>query len=194
MDFWKPLSKLRAIFGYIHTCPPPNILAALWGSNLVISICTVPHTRLYFLFFLSCRREARRYHGAAIHCGWIYRLKVCATVCVCFSGAGPSLPSAWVFHLQPSQKMHCILWADRGGPPTPCTLLTAGLTSTRVHFFCFLPLVLFWCLNGRGVSRQLGHFHVDHDAGGDEYNGLRGDAFQSLTCHCVASTLVSGCV
>ena len=34
MHFWKPLSKLRAIFSYIHTCPPQI-------SNPVISFLTL---------------------------------------------------------------------------------------------------------------------------------------------------------
>ena len=56
--------------------------------------------------FLTCRREARRHHSAVVHCGWIYRLNMCSSVvgvCIHASEAGPSIPSAWVFHLQPSR-------------------------------------------------------------------------------------------
>lgn len=54
------------------------------------------------------------------------------------------------------------------------TLLAAGLTSTRVTF-CFLLLFCFLVLERLRRSRQLGHSHVDHDAGGAQYNGLRND-------------------
>lgn len=58
------------------------------------------------LFFLTCRREARWHHRAVVHCGWICRLNLCFSVvwvCIHASEAGPSIRSAWVFHLQPSR-------------------------------------------------------------------------------------------
>lgn len=64
-------------------------------------------------------------------------------------------------------------------------------TSTRLPFFSFLVFFLHFVfvlvLEQLRGSRQLGRFHVDHDAGGAGYSGLR-DAFQS---HCVASMLKS---
>lgn len=69
------------------------LLAALCGK---IWLCLHGFSHsvflFFFFFFFSCRREARWYHGAAVYCGWIYRLKVCATVCVCAS-LGLVLPS-----------------------------------------------------------------------------------------------------
>lgn len=114
---------------------------------------------------------------------------VCNSVCVCAS-LRPVLPSRLPESSTCSplkNALHPVGWQEEVGPTntmhTPCC-------RAEVHpvNILFSSSVLFWCLNGWGGSRQLGRTHVDHDAGGDEYGGLR-DAFQSPISHCVTSTL-----
>lgn len=153
---------------------------------LLLSQRRASHTLFIFFFLLSCRREAGWYHGAAVYCGWIYRLKKCVWQCVCASlGLVLPFPSAWVFQLQPSTKMHCSPWPDGGGPPTQRTLLAAGLTSTCVHFVFFLFFVsVLERLRGKRAARTISCWSWYRKRW---YDGLR-DAFQSPVSHCVAST------
>lgn len=88
----------RKVFSYMSR------RSCIKKSTLHKLVLTFPH---FFFVFLSCRREARWHHGAALYRGRIHRLK-CVCVCVCvwvhFSGAVPSSPPAWVFHLRPSRN------------------------------------------------------------------------------------------
>ena len=121
-----------------------------------------------------CRREARWYHGAAVDCGWIYRLKECVYLCVCVCLC--AYWGGWSFlticlSLPPAALPKCTVSAG---------LIWRGPANTTHSLLQDVPLcdilissVSFGSLNGLRRSRQLGHFHVDHDAGGAEYNGWR---------------------
>lgn len=96
-------------------------------------------------------------------------------VCVRFSGAGPSFPSAWVFHLQSSQNaLHPVGWQGRPNN----TMHTPRCRGRRPDVYIFLFFFFFQCfvlvLKRLRGSGQLGHFHVDHDAGGAECDGAEG--------------------
>lgn len=95
-----------------------------------------------------------------------------------FSGADPPFPSSTC---SPPKKCTASCGLTGGGSSSQHTLLAAGPTSTCVHFL-FSSSVFVLVLERLRGNRQLGHFHVDHDAGGVEYDGLR-DAFQSPVWH-----------
>ncbi len=99
------------------------------------------HVLAHTLLVLFCRREARWYHGAAVHCGWIYRLSVCESVCVCvcvcarFSGAGPFLPVR--LSLPPAALPKCTASRGLTGEAhrhDDAHSSLRGPASTRVHF------------------------------------------------------------
>lgn len=103
-------------------------------------------------------------------------MSVCASRGWSFLPFCPSLPPA-----APECTASCGL---SGGSPTRHTLLTAGLKTTMyiVFFPCFV-LALEWL---RG-SRQLGHFQIDHNAGGAEC-GRQREAFRSVVSHRIVQT------
>lgn len=129
---------------WVHHIPPRLTLHELvmrFGTGSSHSFC------------LFCRREARRYHGAAVHCGWIHRLKsMCESVCVLFWGWSflpvcLSLPPAAL-----PNALHPVGWQGR-----PTNTTHTPHFCTHVHFVFFI-LFCFWCLERLRGSRQLGHF------------------------------------
>lgn len=122
----------------------------------------------FLSLFLTCRRETRWHHGAAVHCGRIYGLKVCDGVCVClhlwirsFLPVCLSLPPTAL-----QKKVHCIPWTDgeaqwHDAPSSPRGKGAASLFSS-----CLVMVLECW--GGEGGNRQLGYLHVDHDAEGED--------------------------
>lgn len=120
----------------------------------MLSVC---HSSFFILFY---RREARWYHGAAVYCGRIYWLGMCASLWALPSGADP-LPSAWVFSLQ-SHPKRTVSEGWRWQQNTHSLQRGWSLPAFWSLLLCIsFLLVLKWLWD----VRQPGCFHVVHYVG-----------------------------
>lgn len=133
MDFWKPLSKLRAIFGYIHTCPPPKYPCSLVGVKSGYKyLHGSSHSSLFSFFFVL--QEGSQTISRCCYPLWlnIQTKSVCDSVCVLLWGwsfppVSLSLPPAAL----PKNALHPVGWQGRptntmhtphcGADVYPCT-------------------------------------------------------------------------